>query len=227
MIKRAGNFLLKLRNLENIKRYQTRKVLFPRSVAEHTTGVFYAGYVLAEWEIRKFGNKINWEVLSKKLMFHDAPEAITGDILSPTKNYTENMKSALHEAEALIFEEQFIPIIPTSWREELKGYMLEGKDPSIEGRILKAADLIDGIFEIRNELIYANSKMNTDLVEIMQEYLMKLTTIDLESVKYFLKYPLEDLLLQDYYPANFKDIVTTYNFEAKHFNNELSVKEDN
>lgn len=226
MIKRSGNFLLKLRNLENIKRYQTRKVLFPRSVAEHTTGVFYAGYVLAEWEVRKFGNKIDWEVLSKKLMFHDAPEAITGDILSPTKNYTENMKNALHEAEALIFEEQFIPIIPTSWRDELREYMLEGKDATPEGRILKAADLIDGIFEIRNELIYANPKQNDDLVDIIQEYLMKLTTIDLSSVQYFLKYPLEDLQLQDYYPKAFKDIVTMYNFSDKHFNNEYSVKED-
>lgn len=221
MVTRSGNFLLKLRNLENIKRYQTRSMLFKRSVAEHTTGVFYCGYVLGEWEERKFGNKVNWEILSKKLMFHDAPEAITGDILSPTKNYTPKMKEAIHETERLIFEEQFIPLIPESWRAELKGYMLDGKDNTIEGLILKAADLMDGIFEIRVELQYSN---NIELIEILQDYILKLTTIELQSVKYFLKYSLADLDLQSFYTREIKDIIDGYQFSTKHFDNILSVK---
>ena len=224
MLRRAGKFLLTLRNLEYIKRYQTRRMLFPRSVAEHTTGVFYAGYVLAQWEERKFGNKIDWEVLSTKLMFHDVPEAITGDILSPMKNYTEEMKSAVAGAEKLIFEEQFMPIIPKSWRGDLKKHMLDGKDDTIEGEILRAADLIDGIFEIRNELMYTNEKNNKDLIEIMHYFLNKLTKSKLDSVKYFLKYPLEDLEIHDYYPKGFKDKVDAFYFDKKHFENENSVK---
>ena len=225
MLRRSGKFLLTLRNLEDIKRYQTRKMLFPRSVAEHTTGVFYAGYVLAQWEERKFGNKINWEKLSTKLMFHDVPEAITGDILSPMKNYTEDMKSAVADAERLIFEEKFIPIIPKSWREDLKNEMLEGKDDTVEGQILKAADLIDGVFEMRNELMYANDKNNNELVDIMQFFLNKLSNIELQSVKYFLKYPLEDLEIHEYYPEGFKDKVDSFYFDKKHFENEMNVKD--
>lgn len=226
MILRAGKFLLTLRNLEHINRYQTRKMLFPRSVAEHTTGVFYAGYVLGQWEERKFGNKIDWEKLSMKLMFHDVPESITGDILSPTKNYTKNMKEAIKETEKLIFEEKFIPIIPKSWRGELKEYMLHGKDDSIEGMILKASDLIDGIFEIRNELMYTNEKYDDEFRTIIQRYLLKLSDINLESVKYFLKYPLQDLEIENYFPEGFKEKIDSYYFDKKHFENELSIKKE-
>ena len=224
MLRRAGKFLLTLRNLEQIKRYQTRRMLFPRSVAEHTTGVFYAGYVLAQWEERKFGNKINWELLSAKLMFHDVPEAITGDILSPMKNCTEDMKSAVAGAEKLIFEKQFMPIIPKSWRSDLKKHMLDGKDDTIEGEILKAADLIDGVFEIRSELMYANEKNNKELVEILQYFLQKLLQSKIKSVQYFLKYPLEDLEINDYYPKGFKDEVDSFYFDKSHFENQNSVK---
>ena len=224
MLRRAGKFLLTLRNLEYIKRYQTRRMLFPRSVAEHTTGVFYAGYVLAQWEERKFGNKIDWEKLSMKLMFHDVPEAITGDILSPMKNYTEDMKTAVADAERLIFEEKFIPIIPKSWRNDLKKHMLDGKDETIEGEILKAADLIDGVFEIRSELMYANPQNNKDLIEIIHYFLNRLADFELRSVQYFLKYPLTDLEIQKYYPKGFQDKVDEFYFDKKHFENELSVK---
>lgn len=226
MKKRAGKFLLTLRNLEDIKRYQTQKVLFPRSVAEHTSSVFYVGYVLGQWEERKFGNKIDWEKLSFKLMFHDVPEAITGDILSPTKNYTKNMKNAVEEAEKLIFEEKFLPTIPSSWQDELKGYMLDGKDDSIEGKILQAADLIDGVFEARTELIYTNKRHSEDFSEILKIYLSKLTKIKLESVKYFLKYPLQDLEIDEFYPKDFEEIVKEYKFDKRHFENEMSVKDE-
>ena len=226
MITKSGKFLLTLRNLENIKRYQTRRMIFPRSVAEHTTGVFYSGYLLGQWEERKFGNKIDWEKLSMKLMFHDAPEAITGDILSPTKNYTENMKKAVDEAEIRIFDEQFMPIIPKSWRGELSDYMLNGKDSSIEGQILRASDLIDGIFEARLELKYTNKTFESEFKDILTNYFEKLALIDLDSVRYFLKYPLGDLDLHEYYPEGFQGLLDSIKFEKKHFENELSVKKD-
>lgn len=226
MIRRAGNLLLTLRNLESIKRYQTRRMIFPRSVAEHTNGVFYSGYVLGQWEERKFGNKINWEKLSMKLMFHDVPEAITGDILSPTKNYTENMKKAVEEAEKKIFEDKLLPIIPKSWRADLEDYMLNGKDDTIEGQILRAADLIDGIFEARLELKYTNHEFDSEFRAIIESYLTKLTTIDLDSVRYFLKYPLSDLNIQKYYPEGFQDILDSYYFDSTHFENKLNIKKD-
>ena len=221
----VGSLLLELRKTENIKRYQTRKMLFPRTVGEHTTSVAHFAFVLAQWQERKFGTTVNWAELYGRVMFHDAPETQTGDILSPTKNYTPALKAELKKAEEGLFRENYSPLIPTSWNEDMRRFMIEGKDHSIEGKILEAADLLDVVFEMRTELSYLNESqtLQSDFVSIMGLALLKLTEIDLPSVRYFLRYPLQDLHLEGYYPDGFEKQVMSYVFDQRHFENLESV----
>lgn len=221
----VGTLLLELRKTENIKRYQTRKMLFPRTVGEHTTSVAHFAFVLAQWQERKFGTPVRWEELYGRVLFHDAPETQTGDILAPTKNYTPELKAELKRAEAGLYAEYYSPLIPESWQGDMRRFMLEGKDASLEGRILEAADLLDVVFEMRTELSYLNEGLllNSDFVAILQLALLKLTEIDLPSVRYFLRYPLQDLSIQRFYPEGFMETLSTYRFDARHFENMASI----
>lgn len=221
----VGSLLLELRKTENIKRYQTRKMLFPRTVGEHITSVAHISFVLAQWQERKFGTPVNWKEIYGRVLFHDAPETQTGDILSPTKNYTPELKAELKKAEIGLYQENYIPLIPESWRGEMQRFMIHGKDESLEGRILEAADLLDVVFEMQTELSYLNDGplLNSDFVAILQLALKKLTEVDLPSVRYFLRYPLQDLSLQRYYPEGFTEIIMGYVFEEKHFENSDSI----
>lgn len=222
----VGSLLLELRKTENIKRYQTRKMLFPRTVGEHTTSVAHCAFMLAQWQERKFGTVVNWSELYGRVMFHDAPETQTGDILSPTKNYTHNLKEELKKAEAGLYEEHYSPLIPKSWKPDMRRFMLDGKDGSLEGLILEAADLLDVVFEMQTELSYINESLliKSDFIGILGLALMKLTAIDLPSVKYFLRFPLQDLCLDRFYPEGFSEIVTSYVFDDSHFENLKCVK---
>lgn len=221
----VGSLLLELRKTENIKRYQTRKLLFPRTVGEHTTGVAHFAFVLAQWQERKFGTPVNWGELYGRVMFHDAPETQTGDILSPTKNYTPELKAELKKAEYGLYQENYRPLIPESWNVEMRRYMLEGKDGSLEGLILEAADLLDVVFEMRTELSYINESQlfQSDFIGILGLALNKLTEVDLPSVRYFLRYPLQDLHLELFYPKGFHEKVMGYAFDERHFENAASV----
>lgn len=222
----VGSLLMELRKTENIKRYQTRKMLFPRTVGEHTTSVAHCAFMLAQWQERKFGTPVDWSELYGRVLFHDAPETQTGDILSPTKNYTPNLKKELKKAEEGLYEENYSPLIPQSWRQDMRRFMLEGKDDSLEGLILEAADLLDVVFEMQTELSYLNENLliKSDFIGILGLALKKLTEIDLPSVRYFLRYPLQDLCLQHFYPEGFSELVDQYVFEEKHFENVESVK---
>lgn len=222
----VGSLLLELRKTENIKRYQTRKMLFPRTVGEHTTSVAHCAFMLAQWQERKFGTAINWAELYGRVMFHDAPETQTGDILSPTKNYTPELKQELRKAESGLYEEHYSPLIPKSWKPDVRRFMLDGKDDTLEGKILEAADLLDVVFEMQTELSYLNESLliKSDFIGILGLALMKLTEINLPSVKYFLRFPLQDLCLDRFYPDGFSEIVSNYVFDAYHFDNLGSVK---
>jgi len=221
----VGNLLLELRKTENIKRYQTRKMLFPRTVGEHTTSVAYFAFILAQWQERKFGAVVNWSKLYGCVMFHDAIETQTGDILTPTKNYTPELKKELKKAEEGLFNENYAPLIPESWRDDLRKFMIDGKDKTLEGKILEAADLLDVVYEMQTELSYLHEELllESDFLKILQFALMKLTEIDLPSVRYFLKYPLQDLCLDKFYPEEFQKIIDIYVFTDEHFENKNSV----
>lgn len=225
----VGSLLLELRKTENIKRYQTRKMLFPRTVGEHTTSVAHFAFVLAQWQERKFGTKVNWGELYGRVMFHDAPETQTGDILSPTKNYTPALNAELKKAEEGLYIENYSPLIPASWNHDMHRYMIEGKDGSLEGLILEASDLLDVVFEMRTELSYLNESqlLQSDFVSIMGLALKKLTEVDLPSVRYFLRYPLQDLHLEGFYPEGFLEQVMGYTFDEGHFENVASVHQGN
>lgn len=217
----VGSLLLELRKTENIKRYQTRKMLFPRTVGEHTTSVAHFAFVLAQWQERKFGTSVNWTELYGRALFHDAPETQTGDILSPTKNYTPGLKAELKKAEEGLYQENYSPLIPESWRDDMRRFMIEGKDESLEGRILEAADLLDVVFEMHTELSYLNENLliQSDFVGILGLALSKLAEVDLPSVRYFLRFPLQDLSLQRFYPNGFLEKVMNYEFNERHFEN--------
>lgn len=221
----VGSLLLELRKTENIKRYQTRKMLFPRTVGEHTTSVAHFAFVLAQWQERKFGTSIDWSELYGRVLFHDAPETQTGDILSPTKNYTPGLKAELKNAEEGLYQENYVPLIPESWRENMRRYMISSKDDTLEGRILEAADLLDVVFEMQTELSYLNESLllDSDFVGILKLALKKLTEVNLPSVRYFLRYPLQDLGLQRFYPDGFLECVMGYAFDERHFENKESI----
>lgn len=217
----VGSLLLELRKTENIKRYQTRKMLFPRTVGEHTTSVAHFAFILAQWQERKFGTPVNWAELYGRVLFHDAPETQTGDILSPTKNYTPELKAELKKAEEGLYQENYSPLIPASWRGDMRRFMIDSKDDSLEGRILEAADLMDVVFEMQTELSYLNELqlLQSDFVGILRLALTKLTEIELPSVRYFLRYPLMDLGLERYYPEGFSSVIMGYVFDERHFEN--------
>lgn len=221
----VGSLLLELRRTENIRRYQTRKMLFPRTVGEHTAGVAHFAFILAQWQERKFGTPVNWAELYGRVMFHDAPETQTGDILSPTKNYTPELKSEIKRAEEGLYNENYLPLIPESWRGDMRRFMIDGKDGSLEGLILEAADLLDVVFEMRVELSYINDTgaLQSDFAGILAMALEKLTAVNLDSVRYFLRYPLQDLALQKYYPPGFEKTVAGYTFTEEHFENKNHI----
>lgn len=52
-------------------------------------------------------------------LFHDLPEALTRDIISPVKRSVETMKDAISEIEEQLVAQDIHPLIPESWVSEL------------------------------------------------------------------------------------------------------------
>lgn len=199
-----GKHIYDARNLMELKRYQNRFMFKRRSVAEHMWSVAKIAEGLAIWEERKFDHPVDMGLLLERCINHDVIEKATGDIIATTKKRTKGMEMALAEIESIAFDEEIQPDLPRSWQPRFRAYILNPKEDDLEGRILGAADIIDTVLEAIEEIKLGNKEFE----KILKEVMALLIAIDLDSVRYFIKYALLDFGLD--YKTYYGEAVATF-----------------
>lgn len=175
-------YLKTVRKLNNMGRWAPEFMHQRATVSEHSFLVAQIGQMLAIIE-EEHGNTVDWGHLFKKLINHDVVEALTGDILSFVKHKKPEMKKMVDVIEEEVADEHLLSYMEEPYRSIYKKLMFDGKDETLEGQILRAADNIDALIECINELNLENcvpfeEKYNTILAQLKQ--------IDTVSAKYFL-----------------------------------------
>lgn len=137
------------------------------------------------------GATINWKSLYEKTINHDFAEVFIGDIKTPVKHASVELKQMLAHVEEKMMEKFIHEEIPSEFQDIFFDRMKEGKDATIEGRLLEFADKLDQFYESFAELKRGNT--DKEFVYMYQIALSKLIQIDLPiSVQYF-----RDAILQD------------------------------
>ena len=176
-------FFTSLNDLERIIRCPGRFKFEEHNVAAHSWKVSQYAMFFATLEERA-GNEINWKSLYEKTINHDFAEVFIGDIKTPVKHASVELKQMLSHVEEKMMEKFIMEEIP----EDLQGIfferMKEGKDGTIEGRLLEFADKLDQFYESFAELKRGNT--DQEFVHMYQIALSKLLLINLPtSVQYF------------------------------------------
>jgi len=183
-------YLLTVRKLNNMERWATEFMHQRTTVSEHSFFVAQIGQMLGIIEEHN-GNIVNWKRLYSKLLNHDVTEAMTGDIISTTKHKNKEIKAMVERIEQELVEENLINTIDEGYRDLYRNMLLDGKDSTLEGRILTCADSIDALIECINEIKLNNCQPFEDKY---YSILKNITECDIESGKYFLESILPGLL---------------------------------
>lgn len=202
-------YLKSLSDLEMINRAPGYFKFEQHNVAAHSFKVTQAAQMLGDIE-EQAGNKINWRSLYEKALNHDYTERFIGDIKTPVKYATHELRQMLARVDTSLTENFIQKEIPEEFQAAYERRFAEGKDNTLEGKILSVADKIDLMYESFGEI----QKGNPEPV-YMDIYKSSLTAImkfrEMASVQYFLKKILPELL-KDNADANAKNqlaIVTT------------------
>jgi putative hydrolase of HD superfamily len=110
-------------NLIGQLRFQQRWAQTPRvpetSVAGHMLIVAVLSYVMTlqieGCDKRKYNNFFSG-------LFHDMPEVLTRDIISPVKNSIAGLGELIKEIEDMQMEEVIYPLLPMEWQKEIRYY---------------------------------------------------------------------------------------------------------
>lgn len=188
-----ANYLHIVRKLNNMGRWSNEYMHSRTTVSEHLFFVTQIGQMLGTIE-EENGNKVDWKVLYEKLINHDVPEAMTGDIINTMKYRESKLKELVDKIEDELVEEELVSNLDSPFKEKYREILMNFKDGSLEGLILEYADRIDALLECVYELKLGNWQTFKEKYFVLVE---KLEESELVSVKYFL----EDVL-----PEMVKDI---------------------
>ena len=124
-------------------------------MAEHSFSVAQIAQLLGVLE-EENGATLDWKRLYRKALNHDIPEAVMGDVISTTKNSNAEVKKALSLVEETLVEDNLLVCIEEPYRSIYREIIFDGKDETIEGKILSAADNIDALIECIQEVKLCN-----------------------------------------------------------------------
>lgn len=198
-----------LRNLNNLSRTERCPGMFAyerQTVSEHSFKVMQYAQFFANIE-QMNGAEIDFKVLYEKVLNHDVPEILTGDIPTPVKYKTDKMREVVAEVEELLVEEYIHEVIPSEFKDLTTTWFGEGKDNSVEGNILKLADKLDQLYEAFEEL----QKGNTNYAYIRMYknalvYVISLRSVLPVSFKYFMNQILAGIVKEHVYICNLREI---------------------
>lgn len=185
-----SNYLQIVRKLNNMGRWSNEYMHSRTTVSEHLFFVTQIGQMLGVIE-EENGNNIDWKLLYEKLINHDVPEAMTGDIINTMKYRESKFKALVDKIEDELVEEELVENLDSPYKERYRNMLTNFKDDTIEGRILNYADRIDALLECVYELKLGNAQTFKEKYYILVDTLKK---SELVSVIYFLEKVLPEMV---------------------------------
>ncbi|MBI2047826.1 MAG: HD domain-containing protein, partial [Parcubacteria group bacterium] len=143
------------RSLAHVIRFNAQPQHFQESVAEHAFFTTYIASILCDL-LQKENIRVNREKVLMMALIHDSEEVFSGDILSPFKHHSLEVKNAIKKVNQELIKEVFKDL-PTDLGEQyIALWSEEGLQEGIEAQVVKVADRISLIGKCAEEVRAGN-----------------------------------------------------------------------
>lgn len=192
-------YLLQIRRLSHSFRWNQEKRIYKISVMSHLVIIAFLAYVIAKIENENWADYNVLEFLLTAL-YHDIPEAITGDIITPTKKAIPGFEELLWEVEVAMMNDYLFSYISSDYKSEVYEYMLNPFSSDM-WKIVKKADIFSALFEAKVELNNGNLSYN----DIYRRVKKKTNQFSIWRASYLLKDVLDSFDSNDKWDINLAD----------------------
>lgn len=188
----------RLSDMEKLIRLPGKFKYFEHNVAAHSFKVTKIAQYLGTVEEYN-GNVIDWKSLYEKALNHDFAEVFTGDIKTPVKYASRELKMLFSQVEEEMVENFIKEEIPEQYRDIYRQRLQEGKDDSLKGQVLAVADKIDLLYETFGEIQKRNPEpLFFEIYEMSLETIMQFD--HLASVQDFIDNVIPEMLTENFIP---------------------------
>ena len=144
------------RSLAHAVRFSAKPQHFEESVAEHSFFTTYITSILCDL-LQAENVCINREKALMMALVHDGEEIYSGDILSPFKRHSSEVKNAIKKVNQELIQEVFADLPKNIAERYIALWNEEGRQESIEAQVVKIADRISLIGKCAEEVRAGNN----------------------------------------------------------------------
>ncbi len=177
----SSPFYAHLGRLRYIKRWGLMRNAVEEDVAQHSWEVAVLAHALAVISRDVFQQSVDPNAVAARALFHDATEAITGDLPTPVK-YSPAMRHATANLEGEVCREM-VSLLPVALQPAIGEMMDHDQWPEREAALVKAADRLSAWLKCRAELRYGNP----EFAQAAQQIEGKLNQHMTPELRYFLE----------------------------------------
>ena len=145
-----NHFFAMMSRMKYINRWGLMRNTFTENICEHSLEVAMIAHALGVINNVFFGGHINAERLALMGMYHDSTEISTGDMPTPIKYYSPQIRDAYKDVE-VIAKEQLLSGLPEAMREVYSSILADTEQEKELWRYVKAADKISAYIKCIEE----------------------------------------------------------------------------
>lgn len=176
-----SHFFAYLSRMKFIKRWGLMYSAYPENIQEHSLQVAIIAHALALIRNQMFGGAVNPDRTAALALYHDASEVLTGDLPTPVKYFSPDIKTAYGDLEAAATE-KLLSMLPTELRGRYEAFFLPGASDQEHYELVKAADKLCAYLKCVEEM----GAGNREFAQAEQALRASVDQLDLPEVQYFM-----------------------------------------
>lgn len=173
------HFFAYVSRLKFIRRWGLMRSTQPENDAEHSLQVAMIAHGLAVIARDRYGKDVDPEHVLALAVYHDATEVITGDLPTPVKYHSPELRTSYKQLEALA-SQRLTAMLPQTMRPAFAPYLADGEDYAHQ--LVKAADRISAYTKCMEEQRAGNHEFDA----AGENVLRAIEQIDLPEVRDFM-----------------------------------------
>ncbi len=146
----GSSFFAIISRMKYIDRWALMRNTHSENLSEHSLDTAIIAHALAVIRNKRFGGSVDPERAALLAIFHDVPEVITGDMPTPVKYFSSEIRTAYAGVESAA-ENRLVSLLPEDIRDEYTSLIThEGEDAELL-RIVKCADKLSALIKCIEE----------------------------------------------------------------------------
>ena len=177
-----SHFFSYMARMKHIKRWGLMRNTREENIQEHSLQTAMIAHALALIKNALFDGSVDAQRVMALAVFHEAGEVITGDLATPIKYFSPEIKTAYKEIEH-IAERKLVKMLPEKLRSEYSALILHRENDAEAFAIVKAADKICAYLKCVEEL----SAGNTEFTQAKNAITEAIEQMNRPEVTYFME----------------------------------------